>query len=161
MKTVAKFLSVVTALVLLAGGYILWASGLKVSPGGLLVESAADRSEAFEGIRQSASVGSGSLTMFAPEIEQGPEQYIFITYTLRARNLNLLPAEWIQLEVTPQEGDVLLVKPTEEDVPAFNERLITAVLMTDRSTASHARSAVLSYYVYGHEYRIPVQLGAQ
>ena len=41
---------------------------------------------------------------------------------------------------------------------AFSEGLVTVVLMTDRSTAGYARQATLTYYVYGHEISIPVEL---
>lgn len=158
MKAIAKFLTLITTLVLLAGGYIVWASEITASPVGGTVESAADRVEAFEGIRQSAQLGAANLLMYKPEIEQGAEQYVFVTYTVRLRNLNALPAEWLELSLTPQEGDVLMVKSSVEDVPAFGEELVTVVLMTDRTAASYARHATLTYYVYGHEVSIPVQL---
>jgi len=92
MKAIAKFLTVVTMLVLLTIGYIFWAAELKVTPGGGLVESAADRASAFESIRQSTEIGSPDLIMFQNSITAGPEQYVFVTYTLRMRNMNILPA---------------------------------------------------------------------
>ena len=158
MKAIAKFLTVVTMLVLLTIGYIFWAAELKVTPGGGLVESAADRASAFESIRQSTEIGSPDLIMFQNSIAAGPEQYVFVTYTLRMRNMNILPAEWIQIDMVPQAGDVLMVKATVEDVPGFSEQLISVVLLTDRTTASYARAATVSYYVYGHEVKVPVQL---
>lgn len=158
MKALAKFLTFITVLVLIAGAYIYWAAELKVTPGGGLVESAADRASAFESIRQSSEIGSADLIMFQDSIDYGPEQYVFVTYTLRMRNMNLLPAEWIQIDITPQAGDVLMVRATVEDVPSFDEQLVSVVLLTDRTTASYARAATLSYYVYGHEFSVPVQL---
>ena len=158
MRAFAKFLTVVTVLVLLAGGYVYWAAELKVTPGGGLVESAADRASAFESIRQSSEIGSPDLIMFQDSIDYGPDQYVFVTYTLRMRNVNVLPAEWLQIDLAPQTGDVLMVKATVEDIPGLSEQLVSVVLLTDRTTASYARSATLSYYVYGHEYSVPVQL---
>lgn len=158
MKALAKFLTVVTILVLIAGGYILWATELKVMPDRGLVESAADRASAFESIRQSSEIGSPDLILFKDSIDYGPDQYVFVTYTLRIRNINLLPAEWLQIDLVPQAGDVLMVKATVEDIPSFSEQLVSVVLLTDRTTASYARAATLSYYVYGHEYSVPVQL---
>ena len=158
MKALAKFLTFVTVLVLLAGGYVFWATELKVTPGGGLVESAADRASAFESIRQSSEIGSPDLIMFQDSIDYGPEQYVFVTYTLRMRNMNVIPAEWLQIDIQPQAGDVLLVKATVEDIPGFSEQLVSIVLLTDRTTASYARAATLSYYVYGHEYSVPIQL---
>lgn len=158
MKAIAKFLTFITVLVLAAGGYILWAAELKVTPGGGLVESAADRASAFQSIRESSQIGSPDLVMFQDSIDYGAEQYVFVTYTLRMRNMNAIPAEWLQIDIEPQAGDVLMVKATVEDIPAFSEQLVSVVLLTDRTTVSYARAATLSYYVYGHEYSIPVQL---
>ena len=158
MKAIAKFLTLVTVLVLLAGGYLIWASGLKTASLGGTVQSAADRLEAFEGIREASAIGSPDLVMHAPRIDYGADQYLFITYTIQLRNMNALPAEWLQLNIAAQDGDVLMVKSSVEDVPAFSEALMTVVLMTDRSTASYARNATLTYYVYGHEVSVPVQL---
>ncbi len=158
MKAIAKFLTVVTVLVLLAGAYVVWASEIDVLPGKGMVESAADRAQAFESIISSAAVGSSDLEVYADVLPENADQYSFITYTLRLRNMNALPAEWLQLSVAAQPEDVLMVKATVEDVPAFSERLVTVVLLTNRSTVSFARSATLHYYVYGHEFTIPVQL---
>lgn len=160
MKALAKFLTVVTVLVLLAGGYVIWASELGVSPAGTLVESAADRTDAFESIRQTAAVGGSGVTLYADGMLGEPDEYVFVTYTLRLRNSNVLNAEWLQLELTPQEGDVLLLASSVEDVPAFSEQLYTVVLLTSRNTASYARSAELTYYVYGHEHKAALQLAS-
>ena len=158
MRAIAKFLTLVTALVLLAGGYLIWASELKVTPAGVVVESAADRIQAFEGIRESSEVGSPDLVMYENSITGGPDQYVFVTYTLKMRNLNALPAEWLQIDIEPVEGDVLMVKAIVEDVPAFSEQLFTVVLMTSRSVGDYSRKATLSYYVYGHEISVPLVL---
>lgn len=159
MRAIARFLTVVTVLVLLAGGYVIWAAELKVSSAGAVLESAADRAEAFGNIYESMRVGASELEVFTTEsIDPSPEQYMFVTYTLKVRNLNALPAEWMQLSLEPQDGDVLMVKPTVEDVPAFNEQLVTLVLLTSRNAADYVRNARLNYYVYGHEYSVPVTL---
>ena len=158
MKALAKFLCVVTLLVALTGLYISHACNINVSCGSGLVESAADRIQAFDSIRYSMNVGSASLVPYRTGIPGSADQYVFVTYTLHLKNMNLLPVEWIQIELEPQNGDVLMLKPAVEDVMPFSEEVITLVLMTDRSTASYLRSATLIYYVYGHEFRLPIQL---
>ena len=158
MKALAKFLCVVVLLVVLTGLYISHACDITVTSGGGLVESAADRIQAFDSIRYSMTVGSSSLVPYQTGIGGNADQYVFVTYTLNLKNMNLLPVEWIQIDLQPQKGDVLMLKPAVEDVPPFSEETITLVLMTDRAAASYARSATLSYYVYGHEFKIPVQL---
>ena len=158
MKAIAKFLTFVTILVILAGVYVVRTSELKVLPAAGVVESAADRAQAFESIIASARVGSDELEVYSNGLPLEPDQYIFVTYTLKIRNMNALPAEWMSLSIAPQAGDILMIKPTVTDIPAFNEQLVTLVLLTDRTAASYARSATLTYFVYGHEITLPVQL---
>lgn len=160
MRGIAKFLTLVTVIVLLACGYVIWASELSVSSAGAVIESAADRADAFESIRQMSEVGSTDIVMFRDGVEGEAADYSFVTYTLRVRNLNLLDAEWLQLELSSADGDVLMLKPTVEDVAALNEQYLSVVLMTNRLTNSYTRSATLTYYVYGHAVSIPVQLTA-
>ena len=160
MRGIAKFLTLVTVIVLLACGYVIWASELSVSSAGAVVESAADRADAFESIRQMSEVGSADVIMFKESVEGDASQYSFVTYTLRVRNLNLLDAEWLQLEISPADGDVFMLKSTVDDVAALNEQLVSVVIMTDRMTNNYTRSAMLTYYVYGHAVSIPVQLTA-
>ncbi len=160
MRAIAKFLTFVTLLALLAGGYVYWASALKTESAGFVVESAADRAQAFNGILSAMQADATGLTLYTTDVNPAPEQYLFLTYTLRVRNLNLLQAEWLQLTLETQDGDVLMVDPAVEDVPALNEKLITVVLLTNRNTAGYERDARLDYYVYGHPMSIPVRLGA-
>lgn len=159
MRAIAKFLTFITVVVLLAGGYLIWACELKVSPAGVVVESAADRPETFQSMYDASLVGSPNYIFFTQDpLVPDAAQYSLVTYTLKVRNLNALPAEWMQLDVEPKSGDVLIVKPSVEDAPAFNEQVVTVTLMTDRATSDYIRSATLSYYVYGHEYSLPLQL---
>ncbi len=162
MKALAKFLTVVTLVVVLLGGYIIWAANISVVPAGALVESAADRQPAFDSLTASAAVGSPDLVLYNTDISPDSADYIFVTYTVNMENRNLLPAEWLQLSLSVQDGDVLMIKPAIEDILPMDSEKIELVLMTSRSnSASYTRSAVLTYYVYGHEITMPLTLGAK
>ena len=87
------------------------------------------------------------------------EQYEFVTYTVKISNRDVLPLEWIDIQLTSQTGDVLMVKPTISDVPAFNQALVSFSLLVDRNAASgYQRSATLTYYIYGHAKTVTLNL---
>ena len=74
----------------------------------------------------------------------------------------LLPAEWIQISLEPQTGDVLMIKPSIEDIAALDSEKVELVLMTSRSNSTaYSRTAEITYYVYGHEYTRQITLGAK
>lgn len=162
MRSLAKFLAVVTLIVAVLGVYLVQASEISVAPAGALVESAADRQSAFDSLTQSAAVGSPDLVLYNTDIAADPSEYIFVTYTVKISNRNLLAAEWLQISLEPQSGDVLMIKPAIEDISPLSSADVTLVLMTSRSNStSYTRNASLTYYVYGHEYTVPLTLGAK
>ncbi len=162
MKSLAKFLAVVTLIVVLLGVYLVRASVISITPAGALVESAADRQSAFDSLTQSAAVGSPDLVLYNADISADPAEYIFVTYTVKISNRNLIAAEWLQISIESQSGDVLMIKPSIEDIAPISSADVTLVLMTNRSNStSYSRNATLTYYVYGHEYTVPLTLGAK
>ena len=92
----------------------------------------------------------------APGYNSG--DYKFITYTVDVRNLNALGAEWMDLNVTPKQGDLLQVNSKVTDLPAFNSETMTVILLCDRNATDLTREATLSYYVYGRYYETTLTL---
>ena len=159
MKAFVKFLAVVTVLAVLFAGYVVWAADSSVSYQGYQVESALDRSDAFNGVISAARSGGDSVVSYDISNIGAAEQYEFVTYTVKISNRDVLPLEWIDIQLTSQTGDVLMVKPTISDVPAFNQALVSFSLLVDRNAASgYQRSATLTYYIYGHAKTVALNL---
>ena len=158
MRVFAKFLTVITVLALLLAGYIVWASDAQVSAEGYKVEAAADRVDSFNGVVSALRSGSDNIVAFQNSVTGGADQYVFVTYTIRVRNSDFIPFEWIDLALASKAGDVLLVKPTVQDIPALNQSLLSFTLMAERGIVDYERQATLSYYVYGHYKEMPLTL---
>ena len=158
MRVFAKFLTVITVLALLLAGYIVWASDAQVSAEGYKVEAAADRVDSFNGVVSALRSGSDNIVAFQNSVTGGADQYVFVTYTIRVRNSDFIPFEWIDLALESKAGDVLLVKPTVQDIPALNQSLLSFTLMAERGIVDYERQATLSYYVYGHYKEMPLTL---
>ena len=159
MKVFAKCLAVITLAAVLLAGYVVWMSAAQVTAEGYQVEAAADRADSFEGVISALQSGSDNIVSYAADSIGSADQYVFVTYTIRMRNADLLPFEWIELTVQNQPGDVLLVKPTVQDIPALNQAVLSYTLMVERAALpNYERAATLSYYMYGHYKEIPITL---
>ena len=109
MKAVAKCLTVLALLAVLALAYVHYASRLIVRYAGVNVASCADYQQTFDTIRDYAQRGTADVTVFTEAPGYNSGDYKFITYTVDVRNLNALGAEWMDLNVTPKQGDLLQV----------------------------------------------------
>lgn len=159
MKTVAKLLTVLAVLAVLTLAYLRYASQLIVRYSGVNVASCADYRETFDTIRGYAERGTADVTIFTSAPSLAAEDYKFITYTVDVRNLNALGAEWMDLNLVPEQGDLLQVNSKVTDLPAFNSGTMTVILLCDRNVTDLAREATLSYYVYGRYYETSLSLG--
>lgn len=160
MKLFVKVLAVVTLIAVLFAGYVVWASDAALSYKGYQVESAADRIEAFNGVAAALQSGDAAVTGYNGALSVGAaEDYVFVTYTLKVTNRDVVPFEWLDIQLDSQEEDVLLVNPTVQDVPALSSSLVSFTLLTSRTAASYARTATLTYYVYGHAKTAELTLG--
>ena len=158
MRVFAKILTVITLLALLAAGYVIWTADAQVSAEGYRVEAAADRADSFSGVVSALKSGSDNIVSYDGGAVGGADEYVFVTYTVRVRNADLIPFEWVDLTLESKEGDVLLVKPSVQDIPALNQSLLSFTLMARRGIVDYERQATLTYYVYGHYRAVPLTL---
>ena len=159
MKIFVKILTVITVVALLLAGYVVWAADARVTAEGYRAEAAADRADAFAGVISGMKKGSENIVTYDSSEMGDADDYVFVTYTIRVRNADLVPVEWIELTLRNQPGDVLLVKPVVQDIPALSESLLSYTLMVQRAAIpSYEREAVLSYYIYGHYKEAPITL---
>ena len=150
MRTVAIILMV---LVLAVGGTLGWAlfhTNLQVTGKALQTLPARDRAAEFDTLR--TAVARQSLLGTALKTgEIGPaENYSYYIYTLRLKNNCLVPAEMVEMQISPIEADVLFYGDTREIViPPGVEKDVWCVLVTEG--APHAvRDIYVTYYLWGH-----------
>ena len=150
MRTVAIILMV---LVLAVGGTLGWAlfhTNLQVTGKALQTLPARNRAAEFDTLR--TAVARQSLLGTALKTgEIGPaENYSYYIYTLRLKNNCLVPAEMVEMQISPIEADVLFYGDTREIViPPGGEKDVWCVLVTEG--APHAvRDIYVTYYLWGH-----------
>lgn len=157
MRKAAWILIAVTAIVLGVLGYGMY--GLKVHNGQLRVTTlaATEATEQFEALR--TKMDSDALTdrIYIKEALTNPEEYTFVTYTVRVKNVGIIPAEWIELVMVPQEGDVLqLDTGSAHALNAFSEGDLKATLLVKGEGNSGARTGKITYFAFGRPYEVRV-----
>lgn len=150
MKTAAIIL---LALVLVAAGclgYALFNTNLHVVGKSLEVLPASQREAEFDALRTAVQRQSLLGTVLKTG-EIGPAaDYSYYIYTLRLENKCLIPAEMVELQISPIDSDVLFYCDTQETIiPAGETRDVWCVLLT-KGTPHAVRDIYITYYLWGH-----------
>ena len=124
-----------------------------------VVDLADTRQSTFDAMAQALERGDLADVQFA-ELSGDAQDYAFITYTVQLEGLNLFPAEWAVLSLTPAEGDVVIIQGTPQDVSSFGQGQVTATLLTRRDQVQAQRHMWVEYYVLGRAHSAVVS-GAQ
>lgn len=159
MRVFTWLLIAVTVVALGIFGYGVYGLQIQTGECSVIVTPATQATEQFEALR--AGMDNESLTdrVFIKEALGNPEEYVFITYTLRVKNVGFIPAEWIELVVTPAEGDVLEMDGSSAQVlGAMSEGDLKAVVLRRGDGSDTARSAQVTYYALGRPYAIDVTI---
>ena len=150
MKTAAIIL---LALVLAVGGALGWElfhTNLQVTGKALQTLPAAERTLQYDALRAAVSRQS-LLGTVLKKTEMGPaENYSYYIYTLRLKNNGLVPAEMVEMQVSPIAADVLFYGDTQETIiPPGGEKDVWVVLLTEGAPHS-VRDLYITYYLWGH-----------
>ena len=149
-----KYFAIVTVLILIVTlvgvGYMYMTANIFAEAVGVIAVEASSQPELFEELRQQVRLGAviGTPYVAAQELS-GAENYQFYTYTVRLRNDCSVPADMIELQVTPMAGDILQIGATADvKLPAGQTADVTATILTDVNM--HAiREVTVTYYIWG------------
>lgn len=144
-------LSVLVLIVTLVGvGYLYMTANIVVEAVGVIAGEATSQPVLFNELKQQLRLGAviGTPYVEAQELS-GPEDYQFLTYTVRLRNNTTVPADMIELQITPMAGDVLQIGSfTDVKLPAGQTVDATATILTAKNM--HAiREVTITYYISG------------
>ncbi len=156
MRVFAWILVVITVLTVGLAVYEL--ATLKLGTEAVQVSvTPASRSEALlEDMR--AGMDNDSLTgrIFSREAIGNAEDYVFITYTVPVKNMNFLSAEWIELVVSPQEGDIVQVSTGDaQKLPGLSRADLSATVLcrlSEQEAAARKPSLEINYFLFGRPY---------
>lgn len=149
-----KYFAILTVLVLIVTlvgvGYMYMTSNIFVDAVDVFATDASSQPVLFEELRRQVRLGAvvGTPYVEAQELS-GPENYQFYTYTVRLRNDCAVPADMVELQVTPMAGDILQIGSSADlKLPAGQTVDATATILTDVNM--HAiREVTVTYYIWG------------
>ena len=150
MKTAAIALIVLVLIVSATLGYALFHTNLQVVAKGMQVIPAQDRPGDFEQLRQAAAQRSLLGTVLTAGELGEAQDYTYYVYSLRLKNSGLVPAEMVELQISPIAQDALFYGAAEEIViPPGETRDVWCVLLT-RGAPHPVRDMYITYYLWGH-----------
>jgi hypothetical protein len=149
-----KYFAIITVLILIATlvgvGYLYMNANVFVEAVGVIATDAVSQYELYEDLRDQLRLGAVAGTPYIAATElSGPENYQFLTYTIRLRNNTSVPADMVELQVTPMAGDVLQIGSFEDvKLPAGRSVDATATILTDVNMHP-IREVTITYYIWG------------
>ena len=109
MKTAAILLLVLCLAVLGFVEYLYLNSTIQIVSTDCIATDAMNQTELFTLLQRKIQDESFTGTRFIRDVPDSPDHYVFYTYTVQMENRTMIPAEVIELQVTPMTGDVLQI----------------------------------------------------
>ena len=137
MKRFAIVSVVLLLIALLGVGAMYMTSNVTVIAQGVTALEAYRDYDLFTDLSAQVRAGAVVGTSFvAPQELSSAEDYVFYTYTFRLEDNTTLPAEMIEVQITPMSGDILQIGSDQVlTLPAHTIGDVTATILT-----RHARN---------------------
>ena len=159
MKAFAIILIVLVLAAVAAFGFLYLKATLDVRFVTCIATDGVTQAEYFDTLKASLSAGTFVGTRFTAGEPGTADQYQFLTYTVRIANHAFLPADVIEIRITPMQGDVLqLGDEARHSLVSGSETDLSATILTDRGMHS-IREATVSYYFWGIPFTTTITLG--
>lgn len=150
MKYIA-ILSVLVLIVALVGvGYLYTTASIVVDAVSVIATDAPSQEALFNELKTQIRLGAvvGTPYISATELS-GAEDYQFYTFTVRLKNNSTVPADMVELQITPMAGDILQIgSSTDVKLPAGQSVDATATILTTKNMHP-IREVVITYYIWG------------
>lgn len=150
MKKLAIFLIL---LVMIFAGVILYGlfqSNLQVVSKGLEVYFATDVPQLFDQHKTEVENKGFIGTLIRNEPLGYAEDYVYRRYSLRVKNNGLVDAEMVEIQIAPEDEDVLYYGENGKvDIKAGETKEIWCVLLSKKDTPD-VRNFFLTYYLWGN-----------
>ena len=159
MKPLAIILVLLVLAALVGVGYLYFTGNVEVTFSDVIATDPLTQSEYFNTLKSSLEKGTFVGTRYDSTPLGEADGYLFYTWTVHLENKSLLPADTVEIQVTPMTGDVLVIGDTaEHKLPAQDSADLSATILTSRSMHS-VREATVTWYVWGLPFSARLTLG--
>ena len=163
----AAFIALSLAL-LLSGAviYQLVNSSLDVKPMAPQVIAGSEQAAEFQRLQDAISNRALIGTAIERSLPGRAEDYSLVVFTLSVSNHGFLPANMVELQVSPATGDMLFYTdgsaqglPPSIDIAAGATRSLRCVLLTKGAPQRPVRELFVTYYIWGNPFKVKVTAG--
>ena len=154
MRIVAVILLFATLFVGVYFGYCYIGLAMQIESVTAEWTSADGDMETYSHIERQIEEGFFSGKLYADPPLPGASEAAFLTLTVRMNNRGLLDQDWIEIHVTPKEGDIALLAQERTPTLAANTRADFSVTLLARPGLDEKRELRVSYYVLGRKYEV-------
>ena len=120
--------------------------------------AATQEAATYDAVRAQIDDGLFGGKVFIQEGMPEAEACSFVTYTVRLENKGFFPAEWISLDVTPLEGDILQLENASANVLlSGTQGDVHVTMLTTLEPAQRERMITMECYVFGRKKTVRVQ----
>ena len=149
-----KYFAILTVLILIVTlvgvGYMYMTAYIFVDAVGGVDTDAPSQIALFEELREQVRLGAVLGTPYIPAQELADaENYQFYTYTVRLKNDTSVPADMVELQITPMAGDVLQIGSFHDvKLPSKQTVDVSATILTAKDMHP-IREVNITYYIWG------------
>lgn len=154
MRVVAVILVLLTLFVGVYFGYCYIGISMQIESVTAEWTNAEDAVDLYRHTLRQLEEGSFAGKRFDSSAIPGPEELAFLTLTVRMDNRGLLSQDWIEIHVTPKEGDVALLSQERTPTLAANTRADFSVTLLTKAGADEKHDIRVTYYVLGKQYEV-------
>jgi len=159
MKYVAWILVIILLALIAAGVYLYMNTNITITSINMSAYPAAQWEDHFDeykkGIESSTAIG----TIFDTTPLSQIDQYVFNTYTVSVLNNSFIPAEMVELQIVPAQGDVLQTLTADVvSIPSKSQGQVSATVLSNKD-AHNVRQVIVTYYLWGYYFTLTKTYG--
>lgn len=136
---------------------------LQVVPAGVQAIPAQESLAEFERLRRAVENKSLIGTAYTAMVPGEASDYRLVVYTLQVENKGLIPAEMVELQVSPQDGDIACYALPDSlpdiTVPPRGQATLRCVLLTSNQRDQNLRELHVTYYIWGNPFTVKITYG--
>ena len=153
MRVFSVIVAVFTVIVLAVSGYVMATTQIGIEVEGVYGMPASEQFEAFEMARGWAQESNTStITRYSQDVIGDVSNYHIVFLNVRLSNWDILPAEWLQINIHPAAGDILQIRQDSARMDGMQRKTVQAVLLTSNPNYYVHRDIDVEYYLFGRKF---------
>lgn len=160
MKYAAIFMVFILLASIIGVGYVYLTAAVVVEAASVHTMEAVNQPDSFADIQRQIAAGAVIGTPYTSKVPEDITNYQLVVYQLQLHNSCFLPAEMVEIQVTPRDGDVLQLGAEYGSVTLEprSTQIVEARILTDINLYT-TRELNITYYIWGRPFTLRTTIG--